>query len=185
MLDVTTKKPVNGIDLTALEDTVAAIQNDPALGVVQFRVRTDWGGQTRSTSTVESFTLGGQEVARSFTIAADEPQELLGTNEAPNPQELLMTAVNACMTVGYVAQAAVRGVNLTTCRIETNGELDLRGFLGLDDTVPPGYRRIDYTVTLDGDGSRDQYEEIHQAVMATSPNYFNMARPIEMCGRLA
>ena len=97
----------------------------------------------------------------------------------------LLAAVNACMMVGYVAQAAVRGITLESCRIETEGELDLRGFLGIDETVPSGYRRINYTVKLEGDGSREQYEEIHQAVMATSPNYFNMAQPIQMCGRLA
>src|SRR5690606_9791294 len=139
-------------------------------------------GQTRSESTVEGYVIGGQPVARRFTIAADEPHELLGTNSAPNPQELLMSAVNACMMVGYVAQAAVRGVTLESCTIETDGQLDLRGFLGLDDQVPPGYRRINYTVSLQGDGTREQYEDIHRAVMATSPNYFNMARPIEMNG---
>jgi uncharacterized OsmC-like protein len=185
MLEVTSKPPVNGLDLEALETTVAAIQQDPSRAVVGFRVRTDWQGQTRSTSIVEGYRLGGEEIARRFRVEADEPLELLGTNTAPNPQELLMTAVNACMTVGYVAQAAIRGIALDACRIEMDGELDLRGFLGLDPDVPAGYRRIDYVVTLEGDGTRDQYEEIHRAVMGTSPNYFNMARPIEMNGRLA
>ena len=46
------------------------------------------------------------------------------------------------MMVGYVAQAAVRGVKLTDCRIETEGELDLRGFLGLDEEVAGLHRRI-------------------------------------------
>ena len=73
---------------------------------------------------------------RNFTIVADEPMELLGTNTAPNPQELLMAAVNACMMVGYVCQAAIRGITLDDCRIETEGELDLRGFLGLDESGP-------------------------------------------------
>ena len=95
---------------------------------------------------VESYTSPARRSQRSFTIVADEPIELLGTNTAPNPQELLMSAVNACMMVGYVAQAAVRGITLDDCRIETEGELDLRGFLGLDESVPPGYRRINYTV---------------------------------------
>ncbi len=185
MLDVTSKPPVNGLDLQALEETVEAIRKDPSAAMVGFRVRTEWKGQTRSESIVEGYTIGGQEIARNFKIAADEPLELLGTNDAPNPQELLMSAVNACMMVGYVAQAAIRGITLDRCRIETDGELDLRGFLGLDDSVPAGYRRINYTVTLDGDGTREQYEEIHRAVMATSPNHFNMARPIEMNGRLA
>lgn len=95
-----------------------------------------------------------------------------------------MSAVNACMMVGYVAQASVRGITLQNCTIETEGELDLRGFLGLDDKVPPGYRRIDYRVHLEGDGTPEQYREIHEAVMATSPNYFNMSKPIEMNGKL-
>jgi len=183
MLDSTTSI-VNGIDLKALDETVDAINEDAGCGNVQFRVRTDWLGQTRSESTVDGYRIGGQEVARSFKIVADEPFELLGANEAPNPQELLMSAVNACMMVGYVAQASIRGIHLDGCTIETQGELDLRGFLGLDATVPNGYRHVEYTVTLKGDGTPVQYEEIHRAVMATSPNFFNMANPIEMRGSL-
>jgi uncharacterized OsmC-like protein len=185
MLDTPMRPPVNGLDLAALDETVAAVTADARLGQVAFRVKTEWKGQTKSETTVDSYTLAGEVIPRSFTIVADEPHELLGTNAAPNPQELLMSAVNACMMVGYVAQASVRGITLDSCRIETEGELDLRGFLGIDESVPAGYRRIVYTVFLEGDGTREQYEDIHQAVMATSPNYFNMAQPIQMVGRLA
>jgi uncharacterized OsmC-like protein len=177
--------PVNGIDLEAVDEMVAAIRTNARCGTAGFRVNTRWKGQTRSESTVESFTCAGEPIPRSFTIVADEPRELLGTDTAPNPQELLLSAVNACMMVGYVAQASARGITLTDCRIETEGELDLRGFLGLDQEVPAGYRRINYTVHLEGDGTPEQYEEIHRAVIATSPNYFNMAQPVQMCGRLA
>jgi uncharacterized OsmC-like protein len=181
----TARRIANGLDLDALDQVVGAVSADPSAGIVSFRVTTDWGGQTRSRSTVESYTIGGDDVARSFTIDADEPVELLGTNRAPNPQELLMSALNACMLVGYVAQAAVRGITLESCRIETSGELDLRGFLGLSDEVPPGYRQLNYTAHIKGDGTPEQLAEIHQAVMKTSPNYFNMARPIRMNGSLS
>ena len=185
MLDTTTRPPVNGIDVAALEESIEVVRSGEASPRVGFRVTTDWKGQTRSETTVSSFTNGDEVIPRNFTIAADEPVELLGTDSAPNPQELLMSAVNACMVVGYVAQASIRGIALDCCRIETEGELDVRGFFGLDESVPAGYRRISYTVTLEGDGTREQYEEIHQAVMATSPNYFNLAQPVQMCGRLA
>jgi uncharacterized OsmC-like protein len=185
MLDTATRPPLNGLDFDAIDELVASATADPRRARVGFRVSTDWKGQARSETTVESYTVGGRRVPRSFTILSDEPDELLGANSAPNPQELLMAAVNACMTVGYVAQATTRGIRLDTCRIETEGELDVRGFLGLDENVPPGYRRIHYTVFLEGDGSRAQYEEMHEAVMATSPNYFNLAQPIQMVGRLA
>lgn len=169
---------VNGLDLDALAAVVGEIENDPAKGVVEFRVASQWKGQTRSEAKVESYTIGGQTVDRRFTVAVDEPLELLGGNTAPNPQELLMTALNACVMVGYVAGAAIRGITLEKLEIETTGALDLRGFLGLDDTVKPGYDSIRYVVTIKGDGTPEQFEEIHQAVIKTSPNYFNIARPV-------
>lgn len=95
-----------------------------------------------------------------------------------------MSAVNACMIVGYVAGASLKGIALESLEIETRGELDLRGFLGLSDEVPAGYRTIDYDVRIKGDGTAAQFAEIHETVMATSPNYFNMSRPIRMNGRL-
>lgn len=95
-----------------------------------------------------------------------------------------MAAVNACMTVGYVAGAATRGITLNTLEIRTSGTLDLRGFLGLDDKVPAGYETLNYEVLIKGNGTPEQFEEIHQNVMKTSPNYFNLNRPIRMNGKL-
>jgi uncharacterized OsmC-like protein len=176
---------VNGLDMEALAEVMREIAADPAKGRVEFRVRSQWKGQTRSRSSVTSYTIGGQEVHRSFTIDADEPFELLGRNAAPNPQELLMSALNACITVGYVAGAAARGITLEKLEIETSGALDLRGFLGLDASVAPGYETISYVVHIKGNGSPEQFQAIHDTVMKTSPNYFNLSRPIRIDARLA
>jgi len=184
MTEVITGNIVNSIDLDALNAVVGEVRQDAAKALVRFSVATRWQGRTASRTRVRSYELAGETIARDFEIAADEPHELLGTNTAPNPQELLMAAVNACMTVGYVAGASLHGITLDSLEIETTGQLDLRGFLGLDAGVPPGYEQIDYTVRIAGNGTADQFEEIHQTVMRTSPNYFNMARPIRMNGRL-
>ena len=100
----TTGKQINGLDVGALTEVMREIERDPAKGQVEFRVRSQWKGQTRSRASVESYSIGGQEVHRHFTIDADEPFELLGRNTAPNPQELLMTALNACITVGPISR---------------------------------------------------------------------------------
>ena len=184
MTDLMTRNIVNDLDLTALGEVVEAVKADPAKALVRFAVSTRWTGQTSSTSRVQGYEIAGGHVERAFEIDADEPLELLGRNSAPNPQELLMSALNACMTVGYVAGAAMRGISLEKLEIETSGQLDLRGFLGLDDAVPAGYEAIDYVVHIRGDGTPEQFADIHRTVMATSPNYFNMARPIRMNGRL-
>ena len=184
MLDTVKNTPVNGLDLAALGEVLEGIEKDSSKGIVGFDVVTRWKGQTRSETTVTGFTMAGERIERSHTIVADEPCELLGADGAPNPQELLMAAFNACITVGYVAGASLRGINLESLEIRTKGQLDLRGFLGLSEAVPPGYETVEYEVSIKGDGSAADFEEIHQTVMKTSPNYFSMSRPIKMNGTL-
>jgi hypothetical protein len=74
----------------------------------------------------------------------------------------------------------MRGITLTRLEIETTGEIDLRGFLGIDPAVPPGYESLSYTVRLRGGGTREQFAEIHEAVMATSPNFYNVANAVAL-----
>ena len=82
--------------------------------------------------------------------------------------------------VGYVAQCAVHGITLESLEIQTDGEIDLRGFLGIDPAVPPGYENLSYTVRIKGSGTKDEFAKIDQAVMATSPNFYNMSRPVAL-----
>lgn len=184
MLDIVKSTKVNGIDVDALKSVIADVAADPAKGAVAFAVRSAWKGQTRSETTVEGYTLGGQRIDRTFKIKIDEPVELCGANTAPNPQEMLMAALNACMMVGYVANAALRGITLDLLEVETEGALDLRGFLGIDPAVSPGYEAIKYRVRIKGNGTAEEFEEIHQAVMKTSPNYFNISKPIRLDSKL-
>jgi uncharacterized OsmC-like protein len=185
MLDTVKNERVNGLDLKALGEVVDAIQKDPSQAKVAFNVTTRWAGQTRTETVVDGYTIGGQRVTRTHKVVADEPFELLGGDSAPNPQELLMAALNACITVGYVAGASLQGITLERIEIRTRGELDLRGFLGLSDTVPAGYEQIEYEVRIKGDGTPEQFEAIHQTVLRTSPNYFNVSKPISVKATLS
>jgi uncharacterized OsmC-like protein len=175
---------VNGLDLDALHAVADAIALDPKKAQARFQVSTEWQGQTRSLATISGFDLAGERVQRRFAIAADEPSELLGTNTAPNPQELLLAALNACMSVGYVAGAATRGITLTALRIESEAALDLRGFLGYPE-VPAGAPEIRLKVTIAGNGSADAFREIHAQVQKTSPNLFHLTQPIKVAADLA
>ena len=184
MLDTVKTERVNGLDLKALGEVVEAIGQDPGQAKVAFNVTTRWAGQTRSETLVEGYTIGGERVTRTHKIVADEPFELLGGDSAPNPQELLMAAFNACITVGYVAGASLQGITLESLEIRTRGELDLRGFLGIDANIRPGYESIHYTVHIKGNGTPEQMRKIHELVIATSPNRFNLAQPIKLTANL-
>jgi organic hydroperoxide reductase OsmC/OhrA len=171
---------VNGINVDDLFALIEGVRRDAAKGKTDWRVTTTWQGQARSRSQVEDFGIGGERVSRRFSIDIDEPCELGGTNRFANPQEHLIAALNACLTVGYVAQCAVRGITLESPEIETVGEIDLRGFLGVDPAVPPGYENLSYIVRIKGSGTREQFADVHEAVMATSPNLYNVSRPVTL-----
>ena len=178
MLSPIIKNIVNDVDLDRLQELVTKSETQPDLG---FEVTTRWTGQFRSESRPGPIRMGdGELVERKHIILADEPEQILGSDEAPNPQELLMAALNACMTVGYVAGAAKRGISLSRLEIQTSGTLDLRGFFALSDTVPPGYPGLQYVVRIAGDGTPEQFAEIHAEVQATSPNFDNLARAIRI-----
>lgn len=171
---------VNGVNVDDLHALIDGVKGDAAKGKTTWRVATTWQGQTRSRAEITGFGIGGQDVPRRFTIDIDEPCELGGSNRFANPQEHLIAALNACMTVGYVAQCAVRGIALESLEIETAGEIDLRGFFGIDPKVANGYESLRVTVRVKGNATKEQFAEIHDAVMATSPNVYNVARAVAL-----
>jgi uncharacterized OsmC-like protein len=73
---------------------------------------------------------------------ADEPAILAGNDEGANPVEHLLHALASCLTTSMVAHAAVRGIEIEELESELEGDLDLRGFLGLAMDVPKGYTEI-------------------------------------------
>ncbi len=182
----TTTEPTirNGINTDALRGAIDAITQDPTKGMTHWQVTSHWRGGTRSDAKVNSYSLGGQRIARDFTIRIDEPLELCGKNEFANPQEYLLAALNGCMIVGYTALCALEGIELQELRIETEGDIDLRGFLGISAEVAPGYEQLRYTVHIKGNGTPEQFDKIHRTVMATSPNYFNIRNPVPLKSRL-
>jgi uncharacterized OsmC-like protein len=171
---------INGINVDDLYALIDGVKRDAAKAKTNWHVSTSWRGQTRSRSQVEGFSIGGEQVKRRFSIDIDEPCELGGSNQFANPQEHLLAALNACITVGYVAQCAVHGIALESLTIETDGEIDLRGFLGIDPAVLAGYEKLSYTVRIKGNGTKEEFAKIHEAVMATSPNFYNVSRPVAL-----
>jgi uncharacterized OsmC-like protein len=75
-------------------------------------------------------------------LHADEPPILAGGDEGANPVEHLLNALASCVTTSLVAHAAVQGIHIESLESELEGDIDLRGFLGLAPDVPKGYTNI-------------------------------------------
>jgi len=175
---------INGINVSALRQTISEIENHPEAAHSRWKVVSRWQGGTRTDHFVDGVDIGGKKIDRQFQLHIDEPCELCGTNQFANPQEYLLAAANACLLVGYATAAAVMGVRLTKLQVEVTGDIDLRGFLDVDRTIPPGYRSLRFTVRISGDGTRRQFEKIHEVVRRTSPNYYNISHPIALTSDL-
>ena len=66
----------------------------------------------------------------------------------------------------------------------TEGDIDLRGFFGLDATVAAGYQELRSTVVIKGDGTEEQFRKIHDMVLATSPNFYNITHAVRVASEL-
>jgi uncharacterized OsmC-like protein len=135
---------INGVDLETLMGTVTAIKEDPELGVSRFRASNTWLSGNHNRSTVKGFFGAKQEIPhkQTFLMDADEPAILAGHDEGANPVEHLLHALASCLTTSMVAHAAVRGIRIEELESELEGDIDLRGFLGLAPDVPKGYTEI-------------------------------------------
>ena len=95
----------------------------------------------------------------------------IGENEAPNPAEQLMHALAACLTTSLVYVAAARGVKLTRVESRLEGDMDVRGALGLSDAVRNGYEQIRVTFDVEGDASAEKLRELVERAKARSAVY--------------
>ena len=144
---------VNGIHMQTLQGTVHAIEQEPDLGQCKFRARNKWLGGNHNCTTITGFYGARQEIAhkQQFELHADEPPIIAGNDDGANPVEHLLNALAACVTTSMVAHAAVRGIHIEELESELEGDIDLRGFLGLSNNVPKGFTniRINFKVKAD------------------------------------
>ncbi|HIH04373.1 MAG TPA: OsmC family protein [Methanoregulaceae archaeon] len=162
---------INGIDESALRALVSSVQRDPELGRVQFSAITEWREGAHATTAV-----------RHFIVPSDEPASLVGTDLAPNAVELLLSALGACLTVGFVYNAALLGLEIRNLTIELDGKLDLASFLGLPGGTPAGYTEIRAGCRLESDASTSALAALAAQVIATSPVTDTLRRsvPVEL-----
>jgi uncharacterized OsmC-like protein len=171
----------NSIDVDPLVQTIDAIKNDPLLGSFTFRARSSWRDGTHNVGEIAGFShAGGEDQSRAapFALQGDEPPVLLGANHGPNAVELLLQALAFCYAVGYVANAAAQGIDITRMDYEIEGDFDVRPFLGLEGPRP-GFTRIRAKgIVSSPNATPEQLEELCRYVQDTSPVRDCLANPI-------
>jgi uncharacterized OsmC-like protein len=161
----------NGVDTETLFGTLDAVKAQPELGTFQFRVSNRWIDGAHNRSTIKGFyAAGGEDTSRTtaFELDAGEPAILVGNDTGPNPAELLLHALAACLTTSLVYVAAARGVRLTRVESRLEGDMDVRGALGLSDDVRNGFEQIRVSFVVEGDAAPERLRELVARAQARS-----------------
>jgi uncharacterized OsmC-like protein len=173
---------LNGVDVEKLGATLEALKAKPELARFQFRAKNRWvdGGHNRSE--IGAFYGAGTEDAarakRPFVMDNDEPPLLLGEDRGANPVEQVLHGLAGCLTTSLVYHAAARGIRIDSVESRLEGDLDLRGFLGISDDVRNGYEKIRVTFDVKGDATPEQVEELVQLAQKRSPVFDVVSRPV-------
>ena len=155
---------------TLIEASRTAIEADPAKADVSF--------------TTTGRLVGTTEVAlraRNHTLTVDEPAALGGADLGANPVEHALIALASCQAITYRFWAAKLGIELDSVEVSAEGDLDLRGFLGFDESIRPGFTAVRLKITPIGPESAERYQELADAVDQHCPvlDLFSNDTPVE------
>ena len=166
-MTTTTPTPaLNGVNTEALFGTLDAVRNQPDLARFQFRTTTRWISGTHNRTTVDDFHgAGGEHThAQAFSIDADHPVVLVGSDNGPTPAEHLLQALGSCLMSGLANIAAARGIELDEVTVRIEGDIDLLGIFGLDGSVRNGFEQVRVTFHVRGAAEAEQLARlVHQA----------------------
>ena len=155
------KTYVNGVDTSALLETVGAVSENPEMGRCEFRVRNEWvSGDSNRSNTQDFYAAGAEHQHKQvFNFQAGEPTLLAGHDEGANPVEFLLSALSGCMTTTVAYYAALNGIEIEKMESSYKGQLDLRGLFDLDDSIRPGYQNIHIDFKIKTDAPKEKISE--------------------------
>jgi len=164
----------SGVDAQVLGTVIESIKNQPEMAKVTFEVQTQWqnGDGFKITSTGKNFQIGGQTIERreAFTLASDFPEELGGMSKGPTVCEMCMASIGSCVSQTIVAYATMMGVQLDSIRIQTEGDVDIRGFTSISEKVRPGAQEFRMNIHLESKAtSKEQLEKLYELGKRFSP----------------
>ena len=159
----TTQPLTNGVDVNQIMNVIGAIENDTNYGKFQFRASNQWIDGSLNRSHIHGYFAGGKEDdtrAAPFILDADEPPLVAGNDTAPNSVEYVLHALVSCLTGTLVYHAAVQGLVIEAIESTSEGDMDVRGLLGMSEDVRKGYNHIRVHMRVKSDASAEQLTDL-------------------------
>ncbi len=122
---------------------------------------------------------------REHLVKSDYGEAAGGTNLAPNPIELLLSALAACIEAAFFEFAVHEGLVVDGLAVEIEGTLDLRGFFMVDESVSPGFQSLTYSLTIQSPDDEGRLKDLARRVIAHCPVVDSLLKPVSMSGEIA
>jgi uncharacterized OsmC-like protein len=170
----------NGVNVVQLLNTIDQINYNPEVATFSYRAGNTWLGGTRSEAVVKDYygALKEETDREPQIIDMDEVPDLLGDGKEVSPEELLLVALSGCFTKTLVTKAASRDIDLKGVKSWYEGDIDMRGSLGMADDVDPGYQSIHISLVIDADIPVDKKQELVDLAMKYSPVYNTIKKSV-------
>jgi uncharacterized OsmC-like protein len=184
---ISEERIVNGVDVERLYETIGMISHNPKVADFTFRAKNKWLNGGHNTTTINEFDGACQTHKRSqsFVFQKDEPPVLLGEDHGANPVEYALAALAGCLTTSLIYHAAAQGIEIEEVESVLSGNLDLHGFLGIDDRVRNGYERILVTFKIKANAPEEKLKELVKLAQARSPVFDIITNPTPVLVSLA
>ncbi len=162
MTNVTTNIVKNGVNTEALIGARGAFAEAPQAAAFTFRSTCDWIEGSYNRNSISGYFGLGQENTRkrTFSIESDHPEVFAAADRAPTPPEIVLSALASCLTGGVAAVAQHRGIQLHSVRATVEGDVDVRGILGMDPEIRNGFSAIRVTFEIEADASDDDIKAL-------------------------
>jgi len=114
---------------------------------------------------------------RQFKLIVDEPLEMGGNDEGPNPVEYILAGYAGCLNVVGHVVAKELNINLRKLTIEVSGQINPARFQGLSDDERAGFQNIDVNLNIDSDATPAILNQWLEAVENRCPVRDNLSNP--------
>jgi uncharacterized OsmC-like protein len=154
---------VNGVDVGQVMNIIEETETDATYAQFQFRATNQWMSGGHSRSRIKEFYAGKAEDetrTEPFMLEADEPKITAGLDQAPNSMEFVLHALATCLTGTLVYHAAVRGIDIESVESSYEGNMDVRGLLGLSEDVRKGFNKVTVNMRVKSKASSEELTEL-------------------------
>jgi uncharacterized OsmC-like protein len=172
----------NGVNVQALLDARDALQDSPEATQFTWRASCTWVNGTHSQAKVKGFFGLGEEQSHKTetSFEADHPEIFASEDNGITPIEYVLVGLASCLTAGIAAVAQNRGIQLRSVESKLEGQMDIRGILGMDSDVRNGFSDVKVTFNIDADASKQDIEAIVAQSQKRSAVYDAITNPVNV-----